>query len=128
MWFDIHASGGSDAKESAFTARDLGLIPRSGRSLREGNGNPLQYSCLENFMDRRARWATYSPWGCKESAMTEQVTQTHTLQLSGFNFCLNYLLMILIGENANTHSCCFLAYSLPFYQVWMKIMKPKNYW
>ena len=68
-------------------------------------------------MDRRTRWATYSPRGCKELAMTEQVTQTHTLQLSGFNFCLNYLLMILIGENANTHSCCFLASSLPFYQV-----------
>ena len=37
---------------------DLGLIPGSGRSLGEGNGNLLQYSCLENFMDRRAQWAT----------------------------------------------------------------------
>ena len=35
----------------------LGLIPESGRSLEEGNGNPLQYSCLENLMDRGAWWA-----------------------------------------------------------------------
>ena len=39
-------------------ARDKGLIPGSGRSPGEGNGNPLQYSCLENPMDRGAWWAT----------------------------------------------------------------------
>ena len=38
--------------------RDVGSIPGSGRSLREGHGNPLQYSCLENPMDRGAWWAT----------------------------------------------------------------------
>ena len=38
-------------------AEDANLIPVSGRSLGEGNGNPLQYSCLENPMDRRAWWA-----------------------------------------------------------------------
>ena len=43
--------GGSDGKASACSAGDLGLIPRSGRSLGEGNGNPLQSSCLENSMD-----------------------------------------------------------------------------
>ena len=46
--------GGSDGKEYACSARDLGLIPGSGRSPGEGNGNPLQYSCLENSMDRGA--------------------------------------------------------------------------
>ena len=35
----------------------------------EGNGNSLQYSCLDNPMDRGAWWATYSPWGCKELDM-----------------------------------------------------------
>ena len=45
-------------KESAFSARDLGLIPGLGRSPRGGNGNPLQYSCLENSMDREAWLAT----------------------------------------------------------------------
>ena len=43
--------GGSDGKESACNAQDLGLIPGSGRSPGEGHGNPLQYSCLENPMD-----------------------------------------------------------------------------
>ena len=45
---------GSDSKESVCNARDLGSIPRSGSSLGEGNGNPLQYSCLENSMVRGA--------------------------------------------------------------------------
>ena len=43
--------GGSDGKASAYKAGDLGLIPGSGRSPGEGNGKPLQYSCLENLMD-----------------------------------------------------------------------------
>ena len=43
--------GGSDGKVSACNAGDLGSIPGSGRSPEEGNGNPLQHSCLENSMD-----------------------------------------------------------------------------
>ena len=46
--------GGSDGKASAYNAGDLGSIPGLGRSLGEGHGNPLQYSCLENPMDRGA--------------------------------------------------------------------------
>ena len=42
---------------NAGNAEDLGSIPRLGRSLGEGNGNALQYSCLENPMDRRVWWA-----------------------------------------------------------------------
>ena len=49
---------GSDGRESAYNEGDLGSIPGSGRSPGEGNGNPLQYSCLENFMDRGAWQAT----------------------------------------------------------------------
>ena len=49
--------GGSEVKESACNAGDLGSIPGSGRSSGEGNGNPLQYSCLENPMDGEAWWA-----------------------------------------------------------------------
>ena len=48
---------GSDGKESAYNAGDLGLIPRLGKSLGKGNGNPLLFSCLENLMDRGAWWA-----------------------------------------------------------------------
>ena len=50
--------GGSDSKESACKEGDLGSIPGSGRSPGEGNGNPFQYSCLENPMDRGAWRAT----------------------------------------------------------------------
>ena len=50
--------GGLDDKESACNEGDLGLIPGSGRSPGEGNGNPLQYSCLENPMDGGAWQAT----------------------------------------------------------------------
>ena len=51
-------SDSSVGKESACSIGDLGSIPRSGRSPRKGNGNPLLYSCLENLMDRGAWWAT----------------------------------------------------------------------
>ena len=57
--------GVSDGKESACNAGHLGLIPGSRRSPEEGNGNPLQYSCLENSMDRGAWWAT--PHGVTKS-------------------------------------------------------------
>ena len=50
--------GGSDGKTSAYNAGATGSIPGSGRSLGEGNGYPLQYSCLENSMDRGAWQAT----------------------------------------------------------------------
>ena len=50
--------GGSVSKESACSAGDPGLIPGSGRSPGEGNGNPLQCSCLEKPTDRGAWWAT----------------------------------------------------------------------
>ena len=50
--------GGSEGEASACDAEDPGLIPGSGRSPGEGNSNSLQYSCLENLMDRGAWWAT----------------------------------------------------------------------
>ena len=57
MTRELDFSGGSDSKESACDAGDPSLILGSGRSLGEGNGNPLQYSCLENSMDSGAWWA-----------------------------------------------------------------------
>ena len=67
--------GGSDNKEFAHSAGDLVSIPGLGSSSGERNGNPLQYSCLENSMDRGA-WRAYSPWGLRELDMTEQLTHT----------------------------------------------------
>ena len=57
---------------------DQGSIPGLERSPGEENGNPVQYSCLENFMDRGA-WGGYSPWGHKESDMTEHIISTHNM-------------------------------------------------
>jgi len=56
--WDMGLPGGSDSKESTCHAGDPGLIPGSGRSPGGGHSNPLQYSCLENPVDRGAWWAT----------------------------------------------------------------------
>ena len=69
--------GGSDGKEYAYHAGDLGLIPGSERSPGEGFGNPLQYSCLENPLDR-GDWQL-QPMGGKELDTTEQMNM-HSLQ------------------------------------------------
>ena len=73
IWWCLHL-GGSDGKASAYSVGDLGSIPGSGRSSGEGNGNPLQYSCLENAMDGGVWYATV--YGVEKS-------QT---QLSNFTF------------------------------------------
>ena len=72
---------------SAEDSRDLGSIPEQGRSPGVGNGNPLQYSCLGNPMDRGARQATVH--GIAESDMTEH-THMHGIPsffISSVNFC-----------------------------------------
>ena len=76
------APGGSAGKESACTARDLGSIPGLGRSPREGKGYLLQYSGLENSM-------LYSPWGCKESDMTERLSLHFTFKLHNSVFIIS---------------------------------------
>ena len=63
--------GGSDGKESICNAGNSDSIPGWGRYPGEGNGYPVQSSCLENFMDRGDWWV--GPWGHKQSVMTEQV-------------------------------------------------------
>ena len=62
--------GGLRVKNPPANSGDVGSIPGSRRSPGGGNGNPLQYSCLENFMDRGAWWDP-SPWGHKESDRTD---------------------------------------------------------
>ena len=89
--------GGSDSKESACNVGDLGSIPGSGRSPEEENDNPLQYSCLENPMDRGA---------C--SAAIHGVAESRT-QLSDFTFTFHF--HVLEKEMA-THSSV-LAWTIP---------------
>ena len=71
--------GGSDGKESACKAGDLGSVSGLGGCPEEGHGNPLQYSCLENPHGQRSL-AGCSPGGHKESDMTEQVSTAYTLK------------------------------------------------
>ena len=70
----LEKTSGSDSKESVCSAGDLSSILGAGRSAGEGNGNPLQYSCLENPHGQRSLTG-YSPWGHKELGMTERLTQ-----------------------------------------------------
>ena len=95
--------GGSDGKEAACNAGDLGSIPGSGRSPGEGNSHPLQYSCLRNSMN-------YSPCGHKESDMTEKLT------LSLYSKCKllfqlhpenNQHALVVIFLTENTKLVCF---------------------
>ena len=72
-------AGGSDSKESAYIVGDLGLNPRSGRSPGEGNGNPLQDSCLENPTDRGA-WRPTVHVVRGESDTTDRLTLTDTFE------------------------------------------------
>ena len=74
LYIYVGFPGGSDCKESACNAGDPSSITGLGRSPGEGSGNPFQYSCLENPMDRGAWWAT-----------VHGVTKSRT-QLSNFTF------------------------------------------
>ena len=75
--------GGSNGKESAYNAGDTSSIPGSGRSSGEENGNPLQYSCLENPWDRGA-------WGATGHGVTKESNTTAQLTLSlHFHFIIN---------------------------------------
>ena len=67
---------GSDSKESTFNSLDLGSVPGG------GNGNPFQFSCLENPREQRSL-ASYNLWGLKESDMTERLSTESIYRLKG---------------------------------------------
>ena len=69
-------------QNSPDNAGDMGLTPGLGRPLREGNGNPLQYSCLGNSIDRGAWWATQS-MGLQRVGHDLETKQQHTLGWDG---------------------------------------------
>ena len=76
--------GGSDDRESACNLGDTGSISGLERFPREGNGNPCQYSCLENPHGQRSL-VGYSPWGHKESDMTEWLNNNSEEQVKIYN-------------------------------------------
>ena len=88
-------------------------IPGLGGSLGEANGNPLQYSCLENPHGQRSL-AGYSSWGHKESDMTEATEHTRTQDKGYVTACIHYLLCVyycvLVAQSCptlcNPEGCC----------------------
>ena len=110
----------SDAKESACNVGDLGLVLELGRSPGGGQGNPLQYSCLDNSTDRGAWRATVH--GIAESDMTEVTkhTDTHTVVLL-LIFCRNATLFSILPfpvvpkGSVSPHPCQHLLFSSSFF-------------
>ena len=98
IWLPRWLSG----KEFICNAGDLGLIPGSGRSPREGNSKLLQYSCLGNPMDRGAL-AGYSPWGHKEWDTTQQLN----------NKKLTYNIILISGVQHNDSVFLYILKWLP---------------
>ena len=103
------------SNESASNAGDTGLIPGSGRSLREGNGYPLQYSCLENSVDRRAWRAVVN--GVAELETLEWPTLSISLSLSkdkSVPFTLNaFSRLFTINSICNVELQWFVCTSIP---------------
>ena len=78
--------GGSEVKASACNAGDLGSIPGSGRSPGEGNGNPLQYSCLKNPTDTGAWWAAVHGVAKSRTQLTDFTWMPPELVLHAFHY------------------------------------------
>ena len=85
---------GLDGKESACSAGDPGLIPRSGRSPGEGNSNPLQYCCLENSIDRGTWRATVQRATIRHDWVTNTHTRTHTHSIANSRLaCVKFFMI-----------------------------------
>ena len=96
--------GGSEVKASACSVGDLGSIPGSGRSPGEGNGNLVQYSCLENPMDGGAWWATVYVVA-KSQTRLSNLTFTFRLYSTG-----NYIQFPVIKHNGKDYKKeCYLS-------------------
>ena len=108
--------GGSDSKESACNAKDLGWIPGSGKSSGEENGNPLQYSCLKNSIDREVQWAIVNGaaksliWICTWYQQRVYVNPNFSIQPSPFPLSIHMFVLHICDRE--------LLFDTPFF--WLK--------
>ena len=108
--------GGSVVKNPPANAGDMGLIPGLGRSPREGNGNPLQYSCLENPIDKGAWWATVHGVA-KELDIDVRAIRIELADRKGVEFARAHCLLsrgdlVYLEKEMATHSS-ILAWKIP---------------
>ena len=98
--------GGSDGK-NPFAMWDLGWIPGLGRSPGGGNGNPLQYSCLENPMDRGVWWATVHGIAKNQTWWVTKHTHTHRFLCIDYDANSSFKICVYLNINNKTHSIYF---------------------
>ena len=118
-------TGSSSSKETACSVRDLSLIHGSGRSPGKGNGNPLQYFCLEKSHGQRSL-ARYSPWDHKELNMTKWLTHTHTHHVKHVSYFFplfhpRYIIQITAIDLVIIILCLSWFPLLLLYFIWSKI-------
>ena len=112
--------GGSDGKESTCNEGDLGLIPGLGRSPGGWHGNPLQYSCLENPHGQRSL-AGYSPWGRRESDMTERLSTSfsHWIEMLPLSYNKHWNFFLYPLYSSSDHCICSYFNNLLIWLQWL---------
>ena len=115
--------GGSESKESC-DAGNLGLIPGSVRSLGEENGNPLQYSCLENSHVQRSL-SGYTPWSCKQLDVTghDWATNTFTFHFRYLDVCYCCFWHLTICNQFWLYGLCVKEYIVKLVLIYWNIFK-----
>ena len=110
-------------KRLAYNAGDLGSIPGSGRSPGEGNGNPLQYSCLENPMDRGAWWATVHGVAESRTRLSDFTSLHFTSSSTNLNGMGNKLNNSYHGYWIATKLIILILFYIVVFLVWMIELK-----
>ena len=117
--------GGLEVKASAYNVGDLGSIPGLGRSTGGGNGNPPQYSCLENPMDGRAWWTTVHRV-TKSRTQLSDFTHTHTHTTCSYKalFFLSFYELVCYGKYCR--GVGFSPYTKSLHQLKKPLFKHTN--
>ena len=116
--------GGAVVKYPPAIAGDADSVPWSGRTPRVGNGNPLQFSYLENLPGQRSL-ADWSLWGCKESHMTEHAW----IIIINFNYHMNFVWYIGCINDTFSHSHTLFHVNLHFFShQWIDYVSVPWFW